>query len=115
MNISLTDAAVMHIKNYIKQNNPKAVFRIGVETTGCSGLKYVTSIVEKPDPTDIEIIAKDLKVYMDVKTKTILENTVIDCEKKNLLPQLIFRNPNAVASCGCGESFTVKNKEKKDE
>lgn len=109
--MTLTDAAVKHIKTMMIQQDGIG-FRLSIKQTGCSGYSYVPKIIKTPVEKDIQWIAQDgLVVYLDPLAECFVTGLVIDyaAEEINGLKQqrLIFKNPNEKNRCGCGESFTV--------
>ncbi|MCH9643723.1 MAG: iron-sulfur cluster assembly accessory protein [Gammaproteobacteria bacterium] len=109
--MTLTDAAIAHIKRVISERGAGIGFRISVKETGCSGYMYVPEIVDQVPENDLQVqAADDLIVFIDPTCKKILEGTVLDYVKKDLgMEQLQFNNPNAEGLCGCGESFKLKS------
>ena len=106
-NITLTDNAKQRIKTWLKKSNGQGV-RIHTQATGCSGLEYVTNIVNTIDPEDlVSIIEPDLKIYIPKSAYPHLKNVRIDYVKTGLNFKFVFNNPNATGICGCGESFTI--------
>jgi len=105
--ITLTNAAVLHIKKNIKQGET-AGFRLSVNTSGCNGLTYVPEIVEQPGENDIQYKIDDVWVYVDPDCVQYIKGTTIDFVDKGLgQTQIAFHNPNVDGTCGCGESFNV--------
>lgn len=109
--ITLTAAAIAHIRQVIEKRGSGVGFRVSVKQTGCSGYMYVPEIVDAIDPEDISItVADNLLVLVDPACESIINGTVLDYVKKDLgMEQLQFNNPNAVGLCGCGESFKLKD------
>ena len=105
--ISLTDIAAERASNAIASRENTVGLRIGVKTTGCSGMAYVLEFVESTSDTDEVFEDKGVKLVIDKKDMTYLEGLELDYQKKGLNEGFEFINPNEVARCGCGESFTV--------
>jgi iron-sulfur cluster assembly protein len=105
--ISLTDIAAERASNAIASRENTVGLRIGVKTTGCSGMAYVLEFVESTLDTDEVFEDKGVKLVIDKKDMTYLEGLELDYQKKGLNEGFEFINPNEVARCGCGESFTV--------
>ena len=105
--ISLTETAAERASNAIASRENTVGLRIGVKTTGCSGMAYVLEFVESTSDTDEVFEDKGVKLVIDKKDMTYLEGLELDYQKKGLNEGFEFINPNEVARCGCGESFTV--------
>ncbi|MCC6206686.1 MAG: iron-sulfur cluster assembly protein IscA [Gammaproteobacteria bacterium] len=107
MSISLTKAAADHLKGFFAKRGKGGGLRLGVKTTGCSGLSYVVEIFDETGPEDLVFENHDVKVAIDRKNLVFLDGTEIDYYKEGLGEGFRFKNPNEKASCGCGESFSV--------
>jgi len=105
--ISVTEVAAENIQNKIVKRGKGQGIRIGVKTTGCSGLAYILEYVDNPTATDIEFIDKNCKVYIDQKALPYLEGLTIDYVRKGLNEGFEFTNSLEKDRCGCGESFRV--------
>lgn len=105
--INLTEVAQTKIKNHLDQRGKGKGIRIGVKTTGCSGLSYVLEFVDNPDSHDIVVEQGEFNVYVDPKSSIYLTGMTVDYQKKGLNEGFEFINPLEKARCGCGESFTV--------
>lgn len=107
--LQFTDAAVRHLTKILDKNQASA-FRLSIKVTGCSGYMYQPETVNEPKEGDIEIqTPQGLLVYLDPKAKDILQGTLVDFVEKSLgMKQLVFNNPNVDSTCGCGESFNLK-------
>ena len=81
--------------------------RLGVKTSGCSGMAYVLEFVDSEVEEDQVFEAHGVKIFVDPKSFTYLDGTELDFVKEGLNEGLQFRNPNVAGECGCGESFTV--------
>lgn len=107
MSISLTDAAASHISDQLQSRGRGLGVRVGVRTSGCSGLAYVLEFVDAERPGDKLVEAAGVKLFIDPKSLGYLDGSELDLVREGANIGLSFRNPNAKASCGCGESFTV--------
>lgn len=105
--INVTEIAKNKFLEHIKRRGKGQGVRLGVKTTGCSGLAYVLEFVDNPDDTDIPIDHDGLMFYIDPKSMVYLNGLTVDFQKKGLNEGFEFINPNESARCGCGESFTV--------
>ena len=81
--------------------------RLGVKTSGCSGMAYVIEFVDELEENDQVFEDHGVKVIVDKKSLLYLDGTEVDYTKEGLNEGFKFNNPNANGECGCGESFTV--------
>ncbi|RUO80318.1 iron-sulfur cluster assembly protein IscA [Idiomarina tyrosinivorans] len=107
MAITMTEAAAQRAKSFLQQRGKGVGIRLGVRTTGCSGLAYVLEFVDDVEDTDTVFEDKGIKVVIDGKSLVYLDGTELDFVKEGLNEGFEFRNPNATGECGCGESFNV--------
>lgn len=107
MNITLTQQAADHISRHIEKRGKGVGLRLGVRTTGCSGLAYQVDYVDEPKSEDQVVEQHGIKVFVDPKSLPFLEGVQLDYSREGLNEGFRFSNPNEKASCGCGESFTV--------
>lgn len=107
MPVSVTESAARHVGGQLEARGRGEGIRIGVRTSGCSGLAYVLEFVDEPDPMDEVFEGHGVKVYVDPKSLLYLDGTVVDFAREGLNEGLEFKNPNVAGECGCGESFTV--------
>ena len=105
--ITVTDTAKQKIKQLLDRRGKGVGIRLGVKTTGCSGLAYVLEYVDKPAPGDQCIDCNGCKVFVDPKSCAYLQGMEIDYKRNGLNEGFEFRNPNERDRCGCGESFRV--------
>lgn len=107
--IKITDKAVEEILKIISENNIPDTYglRIGVRGGGCSGLTYVMNFDEAPKESDTIIEQDSIKLFVDGKSLFYLTGTELDYTDGLQGKGFIFNNPNAVKTCGCGESFGV--------
>jgi iron-sulfur cluster assembly accessory protein len=109
--ITLTDAAIDHIKNMAKKVDNAKGFRLSLKKTGCSGMAYVPDIISKVNDNDFHFVQQDLHIYVDREHENFLRDTVIDYVADNVglkQKRLVFINPHEKNRCGCGESFTTE-------
>ena len=104
--ITLTDNAVKKVKEFLHKKACKGI-RIGVKTTGCSGLAYVLEYVDNPLEHDIKVDCNGCALYVDPKSSTYVQGMTIDYVRNGLNEGFEFRNPNERDRCGCGESFRI--------
>jgi iron-sulfur cluster assembly protein len=107
MGVSLTEAAARHVQSQLDGRGKGLGIRLGVTTTGCSGMAYVLEFVDEQSEEDQLFEEHGVKVYIDPKSMVYLDGIELDFVKEGLNEGLQFRNPNAAGECGCGESFTV--------
>ena len=107
MNITLTQQAADHISRHIEKRGKGLGLRLGVRTTGCSGLAYQVDYVDEVKSEDQMVEQRGIKVFVDPKSLPFLEGVQLDYAREGLNEGFRFSNPNEKASCGCGESFTV--------
>ncbi len=107
MGVSLTQAAADHISRHLHSRGSGLGIRVGVRTSGCSGMAYVLEFVDELAPEDEVFEGHGVKVIVDPKSMSYLEGTELDFVKEGLNEGFQFNNPNVAAECGCGESFTV--------
>lgn len=105
--ISLTETAQTRVKAMLDQRGRGFGIRIGVKTTGCSGLAYVLEYVDKLEEHDHIFELGGVRVVIDPKSIAYLEGMQIDYVRKGLNAGFEFQNPNERDRCGCGESFRV--------
>jgi iron-sulfur cluster assembly protein len=107
MAVTLTLAAAQHVNRYLQQRGKGVGLRVGVRTTGCSGMAYKLEYVDEADIADQTFESHGIKVYVDAKSLSYINGTELDYAREGLSEGFKFNNPNEKASCGCGESFTV--------
>ena len=105
--LTLTEAAAGKIKQSLRRRGSGVGIRVGVKTTGCSGLAYVLEYVDTPNDADQCVDCLDCKIYVDAKSCPYLQGMIIDYVRQGLNEGFEFRNPNERDRCGCGESFRV--------
>ena len=107
MTITLTNAAAERIKTFLANRGKGYGLRLGVKTSGCSGMAYVLEFADEAQAEDVVFEDKGVKVLVDPKSLIYLDGTELDYSKEGLNEGFKFNNPNVKDSCGCGESFTV--------
>jgi iron-sulfur cluster assembly protein len=107
MGITLTDAAVKHVKSFLDNRGKGVGLRLAVKTTGCSGMAYVLEFADEVGPEDEVFEQEGVQVIVDPKSLVYLDGTELDYAKEGLNEGFKFNNPNVKGECGCGESFTV--------
>ena len=105
--IQATDTATRKIIENLKRRGRGLGIRLGVRTTGCSGLAYVLEYIDQVDADDMAFDMKDFVVVVDPKSMTYLQDVEIDYVRQGLNEGFEFRNPQEKDRCGCGESFRI--------
>jgi len=105
--LRVTDAAAEHFRRKLDAAGKKAV-RISVEESGCTGFKYVMQEVDAPESDDTALaLGNGVQILLDAGAVDFLRGTEVDLVREGINRVLRFNNPNVVAECGCGESFSV--------
>jgi iron-sulfur cluster assembly protein len=107
MSVSLTPAAAKHVTKYLAKRGKGVGVRLGVKTTGCSGLAYKLEYVDEVAPEDALFEIEGIKLMVDPKSLAYLDGTTLDFVREGLNEGFRFNNPNERDKCGCGESFRV--------
>ena len=107
MAVTLTEAAAKHVSNFIAKRGKGIGIRLGVKTSGCSGMAYVLEFVDEAAGEDLVFESFGVKVIIDPKSLAYLDGTELDFVKEGLNEGFKFNNPNVRGECGCGESFNV--------
>jgi iron-sulfur cluster assembly protein len=107
MAVTLTDRAAQHVQRYIAKRGKGVGLRLGVKTTGCSGLAYKLEFADEIQPEDMSFESNGVRVLVDPKSLAYLDGTELDFVREGLNEGFKFNNPNEKDRCGCGESFNV--------
>jgi iron-sulfur cluster assembly protein len=107
MSITLTPAALARVQRFLADKPDAIGLRFGVSKTGCSGWQYVADLTTEERVGDTVYEQDGVRIYVDMLSLPQVDGTEIDMVKQRLGEQFVFRNPNASAECGCGESFTT--------
>lgn len=107
MAITVSDTAAQRAKTFLENRGSGLGLRLGVKTTGCSGLAYVLEFVDDVNADDQLFEDNGVKIIVDGKSLVYLDGTHLDFAKEGLNEGFQFTNPNANGECGCGESFNV--------
>ncbi len=107
MAITLTQAAADRVSSFIANRGKGLGVRLGVKTSGCSGMAYIIEFVDETNEDDTIFEDHGVKVIIDNKSLIYLDGTELDFGKEGLNEGFKFNNPNAKNQCGCGESFTI--------
>jgi iron-sulfur cluster assembly protein len=107
MAITLTDAAAERVKAFLDNRGKGIGLRLGIKTSGCSGMAYVLEFIDEISEGDEVFDSHGLKIIVDAKSLLYIDGTELDYGKEGLNEGFKFNNPNVKDQCGCGESFTV--------
>jgi iron-sulfur cluster assembly protein len=107
MAVTLTEKAASHVQGTLAKRGKGVGIRLGVRTSGCSGMAYKLEFADAVNDGDLQFESHGVKVVVDPKSLPYVEGTEIDYEREGLNEGLKFRNPNVKDECGCGESFNT--------
>ena len=107
MPVTLTERAAKHVNTFIAKRGKGIGLRLGVRTSGCSGLAYKLEYADAVNPEDVLFESNGVKVLVDPKSLPYIDGTVLDFAREGLNEGFKFTNPNIKDECGCGESFNV--------
>ena len=107
MAVTLTDRAAQHVQRYMAKRGKGVGLRLGVRTSGCSGMAYKLEFVDAVNPEDLEFESHGVRVVVDPKSLPYIDGTELDYTREGLNEGFKFRNPKVKDECGCGESFNV--------
>ena len=107
MAVTLTQAAARHVTRYLAKRGKGVGVRLGVKTTGCSGMAYKLEYADDVKPDDHTFESHGVKVVVDPKSLPYLAGTELDFTREGLNEGFKFNNPNVKDQCGCGESFNI--------
>ena len=112
MTISVTENAAKQIQNQLIKRGKGLGLRVGVKKVGCSGLAYTFDYADEMQPGDQLFEAHDAKLVVDADALSFLHGSRLDFVKEGFKQVFKFDNPNIDSTCGCGESFNVKQSAK---
>ena len=107
MSVTLTEAAAKHVQKYLARRGKGVGLRLGVKTSGCSGMAYKLEFADQVEPDDKVWESFGVKVLVDEKSLPYLDGTELDYTREGLQEGFKFHNPNVKSRCGCGESFQI--------
>jgi iron-sulfur cluster assembly protein len=107
MAITLTERAAGHVQAFLAKRGKGVGLRVGVRTSGCSGLAYKLEFADEIGSEDAQFESHGVKVLVDPKSLPYLDGTELDFAREGLNEGFKFNNPNVKDACGCGESFNV--------
>jgi iron-sulfur cluster assembly protein len=103
----MTQSAATHVQSFLTKRGKGVGLRLGVRTTGCSGMAYKLEYADDIGTEDNVFEAYGVKLLIDPKSLPYLEGTELDYTREGLNEGFKFNNPNVKDECGCGESFHV--------
>jgi iron-sulfur cluster assembly protein len=107
--MTLTDAAAGRVKELVENSDKNAIgLRVGIKKGGCAGMEYTMDMVDEAKPGDDLIEDKGVKLFVDPSAVLFLLGTQMDFETTKFRSGFVFRNPNEVSACGCGESVSLQ-------
>jgi iron-sulfur cluster assembly protein len=107
MPVTLTERAAKHVQSFLSKRGKGVGIRLGVRTSGCSGLAYTLEFTDVENPEDTRFDSHGVAVFVDPKSLLYLDGTELDFVREGLNEGFKFNNPNVKDMCGCGESFNV--------
>ena len=107
MSITLTNAAASRVQTFLDKRGKGIGLRLGVRTSGCSGMAYKLEFADFVAEGDLEFESNGVRVLVDPQSLPYLDGTELDFVREGLKEGFKFQNPNAADTCGCGESFKV--------
>ncbi len=107
MSVTLTEAAAKHVQNFIAKRGKGIGLRIGVRTSGCSGMAYKLEFADVSEADDLSFDSFGVTVLVDPKSLPYIDGMELDYAREGLNEGFKFNNPNVKNACGCGESFQV--------
>ena len=105
--ITLTERAATHVASFLAKRGRGVGLRLGVRTSGCSGMAYKLEYADAVNPEDHTFESHGVKVVVDPKSLAYVDGTELDFAREGLNEGFRFNNPNVKDQCGCGESFNV--------
>jgi len=107
MAVTLTESAATHVANFLAKRGKGIGVRLGVRTTGCSGMAYKLEYADAASPDDQQFESHGVRIFVDPKSLAYLDGTELDFVRDGLNQGFKFNNPKEKDRCGCGESFRV--------
>ncbi|WP_449370474.1 HesB/IscA family protein [Thiomonas sp.] len=107
MSISVTPKAATQVRKAIDKRGSGLGLRLAIKTSGCSGYAYALEFVDAVNDDDACFETEGVTIVVDQRSLPLLDGTQLDWTREGLNEGFRFLNPNASATCGCGESFAV--------
>lgn len=110
MAIALTEKAAQQIRTQLAKRGRGIGLRLGVKKVGCSGFAYTYDYADEVEEGDVSFASFETNVVVDKENLAFLEGATLDFVREGLKQAFKVDNPNVDATCGCGESFSIKEK-----
>jgi len=107
MALTLTATAAQHVQKSLTNRGKGVGLRLGVKTSGCSGMAYTIEFADEVEENDQVFESQGVKIIADPKSLVYLDGTELDYVREGLNEGFKFNNPNVKDQCGCGESFNT--------
>ena len=107
MSITLTENAAQHVQNFLIKRGKGVGLRLGVRTSGCSGMAYKLEFADMVYEQDLQFVSNGVTLLVDQQSLPYIDGMELDYTREGLNEGFKFNNPNVKDACGCGESFTV--------
>jgi iron-sulfur cluster assembly protein len=107
MSVTLTETAAKHVQNFLRKRGKGVGLRVGVRTSGCSGMAYKLEFADAVDSQDLQFVSHEVTVLIDPQSLPYIDGMELDYTREGLNEGFKFNNPNVKDACGCGESFKV--------
>jgi len=107
MSVTLTETAAKHVQNFLRKRGKGVGLRVGVRTSGCSGMAYKLEFADAVESQDLQFVSHEVTVLIDPQSLPYIDGMELDYTREGLNEGFKFNNPNVKDACGCGESFKV--------
>jgi len=107
MSVTVTPKAANQIRKALDKRGSGIGLRLAVKTSGCSGWAYAIEFADAAQDEDLTFECEGVQLLVDAKSLPMIDGTELDWVREGLNEGFKFHNPNASATCGCGESFAV--------
>ena len=106
--LTLTEAAASHVRHLMARADNNVIgLRVGVKTAGCSGMQYDVQFATEQKPFEDKVEQNGVTLFIDPTAVMFLIGSEMDWQEDKFAARFVFNNPNEIARCGCGESFSV--------
>ncbi|MBS1164096.1 MAG: iscA [Proteobacteria bacterium] len=112
--MTLTESAAERVREIVDNAEDAVGIRLGIKNGGCAGMSYTVDLAREALPGDERVEGHGATVFVEAKAVLFLLGTELDFERTPLRTGFVFRNPNQVGACGCGESVSLKPAEQVD-